>query len=185
MRQPRWVVLATGLVLLSAVPAAGQRGGGMMGMQHDSATMAQMAVIHQLVMNHQRITRTVTMLPDGIRTVTESDDPLLARQLREHVATMSQRVAAGDDPGLPMESPALHSIFLNNTKVRTVIDTTATGVAIVQTSTDSATVAALQRHASEVSDLVQGGMAAMHAAMMERGMHGGMAGGMCGHKMPH
>ena len=42
---------------------------GMMGMRHDSAKMAQMRVIHELVVNHDRIERTVTDLPNGIRTV--------------------------------------------------------------------------------------------------------------------
>ena len=90
----------------------GMRGGmGMMGMARDSATRAQMGVIHELVLNHERITRTVTNLPDGIRTVTESDDSLVARGIKEHVATMNDRVVAGDDPGLPVESEALHALF--------------------------------------------------------------------------
>jgi hypothetical protein len=85
---------------------------------------------------------------------------------------MDRRVAAGDDPGLPMESSALHAIFLNNAQVHTVISPTEKGVVVVQTSSDSATVAALQQHASEVSDLVRDGMAAMHAAMLKRRMGG-------------
>ena len=40
---------------------------------------------------------------------------------------------------------------------------------VVQTSNDPSTVAVLQRHASEVSDLVKGGMAAMHESMMKNG----------------
>ena len=148
----------------------GMRGGmGMMGMARDSATRAQMGVIHQLVLNHERITRTVTNLPDGIRTVTESDDSLVARGIKEHVATMNDRVVAGDDPGLPVESEALHALFRNKDKIRTQVDTTAKGIVVVQTSTDSVTVAALQQHASEVSELVRGGMAAMHEAMMKNG----------------
>jgi hypothetical protein len=140
-----------------------------------------MRLIHELVMNHQRITRTVTNLPDGILTITESGDTLLARRIREHVVSMDRRVVAGDDPMLPMESPALHAIFLNNTKVHTVVSPTTMGVVVLQTSSDSATVTALQRHAAEVSDLVQGGMAAMHAAMMRRGKG---AGGMGGLRIP-
>ena len=157
----------------------GMRGGmGMMGMARDSATRAQMGVIHQLVVNHERITRTVTNLPDGIRTVTESDDSLVARGIKEHVATMNDRVVAGDDPGLPVESEALHALFRNKDKIRTQVDTTAKGIVVVQTSTDSVTVAALQQHASEVSELVRGGMAAMHEAMMKNG-------GMMNERMPH
>jgi hypothetical protein len=127
-------------------------------------------------MGHERIKRTVTNLSDGIRTVTESDDPRLARLIREHVATMDRRVSAGDDPGLPMESPALRALFRDRDKIRTTNDTTPRGIVVVQTSSDSATVAALQQHAAEVSDLVQRGMTAMHEGMM-RGMHGAGAAG--------
>jgi hypothetical protein len=121
------------------------------------------------------IKRTVTNLPDGIRTVTETDDPRIAELIKTHVAGMGERVKAGSDPGLPIESPALHSIFRDKEKIRTTYETTATGVIVVQTSTDAATVAALQQHASEVSDFVKSGMAAMRSAMMRNGgmMHGG------------
>lgn len=167
------VVIAVCSATLASTPTPAQgRGGmgmgaGMMGMAHDSATMTQMRVIHELVVNNERITRTVTNLPDGIQTVTESADPRLARLIKEHVVTMDQRVNKGDDPGLPMESPALHAIFRGKDKIRTTTDTTATGIVVVQTSSDSAVVAALQQHAAEVTDLVQRGMTAMHEAMMK------------------
>jgi hypothetical protein len=161
-RHERTVLVAILAHALSAAPADAQ-GGGRMGMRHDSTTNAQMAVIHDLMMNHARISRTVTNLPDGVRTVTESDDSVLARRIKEHVAGMYLRVASGNDPGWPMESEALRTIFRDRAKIRTVVDTTPNGIILVQTSADSGTVAALQRHAAEVSELVQGGMAAMHA----------------------
>lgn len=175
-------VLATGIALSSAGSRAGAQGagGGRMGMGHDSATMAQMALIHELVVNHDRITRTVTNLRDGIRTVTESDDSLLIRRIHEHVSSMNQRVGAGDDPGLPIESAALRAIYRGRDKIRTVTEVTAKGVVVVQTSTDSAIVVALQEHAAEVSDFVRRGMAAVHETMMKNGgpmmrmMQGGM-----------
>lgn len=150
--------------------------GGMMGMQHDSTTRAEMRVVHELLVNHERIRRTVTNLPDGIRTLTESDDPAVAQLIQQHVSSMLQRVSEGRDPNLPMESPALHSIFRDRGRIRTTVETTGKGVIVVQTSTDAQTVAALQEHASEVSELTRGGMAAMHAAMMKN--NGMMAGGM-------
>jgi hypothetical protein len=163
-----------------AATASAQGGGrmdmgmmGMMGMRHDSATMAQMRVIHELVANHDRIERTVTDLPDGIRTVTTSTDPALARLIKEHVLTMGLRVSRGDDPGLPMESDALRAIFRGKDKIYTVTDTTATGIIVVQTSSDSSIVAALQQHAAEVTDLARRGMPAMREAMMKN-MHAGM-----------
>jgi hypothetical protein len=154
-------------------------GPGMMGRNHDAATMAQMGDIHELFINHDRITRTVTNLPDGIRTVTESADPRIAQLLTNHVTSMGQRVETGNDPGLPMESQALRSIYRNYEKIHSTFQPTPTGIVVVQTSTDQETVAALQQHASEVTDFVKDGMAAMHAAMMKNGgmmhrMHGGM-----------
>jgi hypothetical protein len=190
-------------LLLMFVPVAGaQRPGAMAGgppgmaMRHDSATMADMSVIHELVMNHDKVTRTVTNLPNGIRTVTESSDPQLARLLKEHVATMNARVEQGRDPGLPIESPALRTLFRNREKITTHADTTTSGVVVVQTSSDAETVAALQTHAAEVSDLVNEGPSALHRAMAASGgdsvpdgmrgmMHGGMMGGGMGGMMMH
>jgi len=157
---------------------------GMMGMAHDSTTMAQLGDIHELFVNHDKITRTVTNLPDGIRTLTESDDPRIRQLLQEHVGDMLKRVDANDDPGLPIESPALRSIFKNYDKIQTKVETTDKGVVVVQTSTDPDTVAVLQWHASEVTDFVKDGMVAMQTAMMKNmgggmmshGMHGGMMG---------
>jgi hypothetical protein len=175
MWRHQWAVLAAILALSIGPAPAGAQGGGMgmgMGMRHDSTTRARMAVIHDLMLNHDRISRTVTNLTDGVRTVTESDDAVLAQRIKEHVGDMHRQVVAGDDPGWPMESEALRTIFRDHARIRTVIDTTAKGIVMMQTSADSGTVAALQRHAAEVSELVRGGMAAMHARMRHRGGRG-------------
>ena len=156
-------------------------GRGMMAKQHDATTTAEMGDIHELFINHDRITRTVTNLPNGIRTVTESADPRIAQILREHVTSMGQRVETGNDPGLPIESPALRAIYRNYDKIHTTFEPTTTGIVVIQTSTDQETVAALQQHAAEVTEFVDDGMAAMHRAMMKNGsgmMHGGMMGSM-------
>lgn len=147
---------------------------GMLGMGHGSATMAERGEIHDMFMNHDRIKRTVTNLPDGIRTVTESDDPDLAAVIASHVAGMIERVKEGRDPKLPIQSPQLEIIFRNRDKITTTLEATAKGVAVVQTSSDLETVVALQAHAAEVSDLVKRGMIAAHEGMMKRG-------GMPGH----
>jgi len=154
-------------------------GPGMTGRGHDAAMTAGMADIRELFVNHDRITRTVTNLPNGIRTVTESSEPHIVQILRDHVSSSRARVETGNDPGLPIESDALRSIYRNYEKIHTTVEPTATGIVVVQTSSDSETVAALQRHASEVTDFVKDGMAAMHAAMMKNGgmmhgMHGGV-----------
>jgi hypothetical protein len=159
------------VTLAAAAGAQGHGRMGMMGMGRDSATMAQMRVIHELFVNNTRIERSVTNLPNGIRTVTTSADSALARLIKDHVLTMDQRVTRGDDPRLPMESEALRTIFRGKDRIRTVIDSTTSGVIVVQTSSDSSIVAALQQHAAEVSDFVRRGMPAMREAMM-RNMHG-------------
>jgi hypothetical protein len=149
-------------------------GAGMMGMDGGSATMDERRDIHGLLFNHDRIKRTVTNLPDGIRTVTESDDPEVAATIKKHVADMGKRVEEGRDPGLPIESPALHSIFRERDKIQTTYETTENGIVVVQTSTDATAVKALQDHAAEVTDFAQRGMVAAHEVMMKNG--GGMTG---------
>ena len=172
----------------------GMMGSGMMAMAHDAATMAQLRVIHLLFVNHDRIKRTVTNLPDGICTVTEWTIPRSRSCSRVYVADMMKRVDAGDDPGLPIQSDALHAIFRDKDKVHTSVEATAKGAIVIQTSDDPKTVAALQEHAAQVTDFAEQGMAALHMAMMKNvgepmhgrmmgpgmmsGMHGMMGGGM-------
>ena len=163
-------------------------GPGMMGMNGGSATAAEHSDIRDLFFNHESIKRTVTNLPDGIRTVTESDDPQVAATIKKHVAEMGKRVEEGREPGLPIETPALHAIFRNKDKIKTVYETTEKGIVVVQTSTDATAVKALQDHAAEVTDLAQRGMVAAHEAMMKNGggmMGRGMRGAMAEQQRQH
>lgn len=152
----------------------GQMGSGMMGMMGGNATASERSDLHDLFANHDKIKRSVTHLPDGIRTVTESDDPEVAATIQKHVAEMGKRVEEGRDPNLPIETPALRAIFQNKDKIKTAYEATEKGIIVVQTSTDATTVKALQDHAAEVTDLAQRGMVAAHEAMMKNG--GGMMG---------
>jgi hypothetical protein len=152
-------------------------GPGMMGMNHGSATAAEHNDIQELFFNHDRIKRTVTNLPNGIRTVTVSDDPQTAEVIKKHVAEMGKRIDEGRDPGLPIESSALHSLFREKDKIKSTYEVTEKGIIVVQTSTDASVVKALQDHAAEVSDLAQRGMVAGREAMMKNAggmMHGPM-----------
>ena len=145
----------------------GQMGPGMMGMgmMGGNATMDERRDLHDLFSNHEKIKRTVTNLPDGIRTVTESDDPQVAVTIKKHVAEMGKRVEEGRDPGLPIESPALHAIFRDKDKIKSTYEVTEKGIVVVQTSTDATAVKALQDHAAEVTDLAKRGMVAAHEAI--------------------
>lgn len=159
-----------------------QMGPGMMGMMGGNATADELGDLQDMFDKHKKIKRTVTNLPDGIRTVTESDDPKLAATIQKHVAEMGTRVKEGRDPDLPIETPALQAIFRHKDKIKTGYETTEKGIVVIQTSADATAVKALQEHAAEVTDLAKRGMVAAHEAMMKN--HGGQMGpGMTGRRM--
>jgi hypothetical protein len=144
----------------------GMRGGmgGPMGAMHgDPQFQADMRLVHEMLASYRTLKRSVTNLPDGIRTVTESGDAQAAQALKAHVASMQQRLAEGRIFNL--FSPTLPVLFEKKDRIRTAVETTARGVIVTQTSADAEVVAALQAHAIEVSELAAGGMAAMHRAM--------------------
>jgi hypothetical protein len=149
-------------------PMAGPMAGGA---QHDDAFAADMHLVRDLILNHDRIKRTVTNLPDGIKTVTESDDQQIAQVLKAHVASMEKRLGEGREFNL--FSPTIPVLFQNKDKIKTVVETTDKGAIMTQTSGDAAVVAALQAHAGEVTELVRDGRFAMmrsaQAAMARMG----------------
>jgi hypothetical protein len=151
--------------------AHGPIGGPMAGgAQHDEAFAADMHLVHDLILNHDAIKRTVTNLPNGIKTVTESDDPQIAQALKAHVASMEKRLNEGREFNL--FSPTIPVLFQNKDKIKTVVEMTDKGASMTQTSSEAAVVAALQAHAVEVSELVRDGRFAMmrsaQAAMARR-----------------
>lgn len=152
----------------------GMGGMGMMaGMQSDPAAAADLGLVHEMLAGHDSIKRSVTRLPDGIRTVTESDDPQVAKTLQAHVASMEARLR--DGRVFNLFSSTLPILFENKDKIATRVETTASGVVITQTSADPAVAAALQAHADEVSELARDGMVAMMRGMRGRAM--AMSGG--------
>jgi hypothetical protein len=125
----------------------------------DPAFADDMFLVRDMIHGHERIKRTVTNLPDGIRTVTESDDPQVAQTIKAHVASMAQRL--NDGRVFNLFSPTLPILFENKDKIKTQVEATNTGVVVTQTSGDAVVVAALQAHAVEVSELARDGQAAM------------------------
>ena len=57
-------------------------------------------------------------------------------------------------------------MFKHYDKIETEIELTDTGVQIIQTSKDTEVVGLLQKHAAEISDMVERGMQAVHDRMM-------------------
>ena len=128
----------------------------------------EVAELRALFENHSALTRTVENLPNGIRTVTETDDPDLRDALSSHIMSMVLRVDEKRDPEIPIQSLTLDVLFETSELITTELDHTPTGIALVQTSDDPEVVAALQTHAAEVSDLAARGMQSAHEAMMAR-----------------
>jgi len=127
--------------------------------QHDEAFAADMHLVRGMLFSHDRIKRTVTNLPNGIKTVTESDDPRVAQAIQTHVASMVQRLSDGKEFNL--FSKTIPVLFDNRDKIKTTVETTTKGSVVTQTSNDAKVVAALQEHATEVDELVREGMVAM------------------------
>lgn len=148
------------------------------GMGHDEATMPglrgenaspeESTELAVMFAGFRTMTRTVENLPNGIRTVTGSSDPEVMAALKSHVVGMIGRVEAKDDPKIFIQSPTLDIFFERSERLETVIDVTEEGIVVVQTSDDPELVAALHKHAAEVSDMAERGMQAVHEAMMQR-----------------
>jgi len=133
-----------------------------------NATPDESAEVAVLFRNFQTLSRDVTNLPNGIRTVTRSSDPAVMDALISHTTGMIARVERGDDPQIMIQSPTLDIFFQRGEGISSEIAVTEEGIVVVQTSTDPEVVAALHTHAAEVSDMVARGMHAVHEMMMKR-----------------
>ena len=128
-------VLSASMIPVEAGPR-GPRGGpgagakGQHGKQHGrhhggggrGMGAADGKLIHFLFDYRQQIRRTVTNLPNGVETLTESENPEVAKVLQSHVASMDDRM----DTGRPihLRDPLFRALFANRHKVtRTVVNT--------------------------------------------------------------
>jgi len=134
--------------------------------KQDAGSAADMNLVHDLVTSHASIKRTVKNLPNGVSTITESDDPKIAQAIKAHVASMSARLNDGRE--FNIFSKTLPVLFENADKITSKVEMTEKGTVVTRTSGDAKVVAALQGHAGEVSELVQDGPAAMQRGMMSR-----------------
>ena len=114
---------------------------------------------------HKDIDRHVENIPNGIKTITESNNPQLRDAIVNHVAGMVARLDQGQNPEVIIQSPTLDGLFRVHELISTEIEVTENGIAVIQTSNDPAVVRALQTHAAEVSDMAKRGMAAVHERM--------------------
>ena len=140
----------------------------MPGLRGLNATSTESAELATMFRNFDTITRDVTNLPNGIRTITNSSDEYVMEALVSHVIGMIDRVENGDDPKIMIQSPTLDIFFSRGDAITTEIDVTDEGIIVIQTSDDPDLVDALQIHAAEVTDMADRGMHAVHEMMMKR-----------------
>jgi hypothetical protein len=161
--------LATGVLARAAgePPARGgmcARGHGMgpgggRGMGPGGGQGADMMRIHSLFASRGQIRRTVTPIPGGVRATTESDDPAVVLQLREHVKSMYARLE--QKRPIHTRDPLFAAIFDNADKIHVKVEDTPKGLTVTETSDDPAVVSLVRRHAEVVSLFLENGMPEM------------------------
>jgi len=141
----------------------------MPGLQGEDITDQEVNDLKQLFQKHNEIKRLVENIPNGIITVTESDNEELRSSIVDHVTMMVTRLQEEKNPQVIIQSPTLHEIFKYYDEIETEIELTEKGISVIQTSENPEVVALLQQHASEISDMVDRGMQAVHERMMKSG----------------
>jgi hypothetical protein len=147
----------TGCPKAADCPAAGR---GMPGGPGGPGMDGDHAGFHFLLQNHDRIRRQVKELPDGVETVTESDDPEVAAAIREHVAAMARRLKEGRP--IHARDPLFAEIFRHADAIVLVEEPTEKGIRVRETSPDPYVAELIRAHAAVVDAFVARGMAEMH-----------------------
>ena len=147
-----------------AHPGGGpSRGGGMCGggrgVGPGGGHGGDMMGIHALFAQRDQIRRTVTQVPGGVRTTTESDDPAVVEQLREHVQAMYARLKEGRP--INARDPLFAALFEHADKIKFRTENTAKGITVTETSDDPEVVGLIRRHAEVVSKFIANGMPEM------------------------
>ena len=139
----------------------------MPGLEGKDTSATEVNDLKKIFRDHAGITRKVENLPNGIKTITESDDQGLRDAIISHVSMMVTRLQEGRNPEVRIQSQTLDKLFDMYDEIETEIEMTDKGVAIIQTSSNPAVVKLLQTHAAEVSDMAARGMDAVHERMMD------------------
>ena len=142
----------------------GMMGGGMMG-DGMANMMGPMRTGMELFRNHAKVYRNVTVLADGVRAVTESDDPHVAALIQKHVSEMYARIDQDRPFAYPM-SRTVPVLFQNIGRYRRKLESTPKGVAITETASDADMIELIKAHAREITGFVNEGMPAMMRDMM-------------------
>lgn len=159
VRAFQWAAAIAAIVGLAGhAPVFAQDGpqgrGRMMG---DASHMADMPLIHELLDNGDRIARTVTKRPDGVETLTESDDPAIAKAIQAHVESMYGRVT--ERRPIHQRDPLFQAIFEHASQITMTHQLTPRGVRVTETSSDPYVVKLIQAHADVLNAFIRNGHA--------------------------
>jgi hypothetical protein len=113
------------------------------------------SMIHTLLRNHGKIHRHVYLNKKGIRTLTWSKDPKIAKVIQIHVRQMKARL----DRGCPVRrwSPLFRKLSNDYHSVRFHIQNVPGGVKVLETGLTQDAVRWVQAHALTVSRFVRKG----------------------------
>jgi hypothetical protein len=151
------VAFAVGVPWAAVTVVAAQRGMGCCGSMDGRDQMADMPLIHTLLANGDRVTRTVTVRPDGVETLTESDDPDIATAIQTHVESMYKRLTDGRP--IHQRDPLFREIFKHASEIDVSHELTPRGVRVVETSRNPYVVQLIQRHAEVLNLFIKNGHA--------------------------
>ena len=149
----------------NAAPCPGAPGGGMTGrdmaMGSGMADLREdMSRIHQLLGGHDKITRKVVELPDGIESWTTSADPELVAALPAHVDGMVGRMKEGSV--VHGFDPLFRKVFAAAGQIEVTVEPLAGGIHVIERGKTPLAVAAIRAHAQVVSWFQQLGFAEAH-----------------------
>lgn len=125
----------------------------------DASHMKDMELFHFLADHGRDIRRSVKVIPTGIETLTESDDPVVVERLQAHVVSMAARVA--EKRPIHMRDPLFAEVFRHAGQISIVHEPTPKGIRVVETSEDPYVAKLIQAHAEVVSLFIKNGRAEM------------------------
>src|SRR5690606_27771115 len=96
------------------------------GMGGDPSFVHDRDVFHYLLEHHKLIRRSVKNLPNGVESLTESDNADVARKLQDHVPAMYKRMK--ESRPVRMWDPLFVELFKHGDKVKMTVEKTAKGV---------------------------------------------------------
>ncbi|TWU08576.1 hypothetical protein [Stieleria varia] len=118
-----------------------------------------------LIEHREKIQRTIKEIPDGVETLTESDDPAVAAMIQTHVNAMYDRVEHSNP--IRMRDPLFREVFANGKKIKMQLEHTDKGIRVKETSDDAYVVKLIRAHAAVVSLWIKNGYSELpknHAA---------------------